>query len=234
MSDAAHYQGTLFPFLDSVTQVTKRKRVRRKEHKRTTVYLEKVRTGEYTKLCANCGATFTRRKRMGSETWSTMRHCSHACRCDPMRRFMKLASPEPNTGCWLWAGVAITGGYGHFSINGRSRSAHRASYELFRGKIPSGLVVCHTCDVRLCVNPDHLFVGTQSDNMRDAVAKGRLPSGEAHFSAVLTDRVVWCIRHSPWSAAEAAKMHKITRDRVNSIRAGIGWKHIKFGVNLPK
>lgn len=76
------------------------------------------------------------------------------------------------SGCWEWTGWRAHG-YGYFFHEGKDQRAHRVSYELFVGSIPDGLVVMHSCDNRPCVNPDHLSVGTQADNVRDMVAKGR-------------------------------------------------------------
>src|SRR3990167_3892348 len=82
--------------------------------------------------------------------------------------------PEPNTGCWLWTGATRYDGYGTRPWRGKtSAQAHRIAWEVFRGPIPDGLQVLHRCDVRCCVNPDHLFLGTQLDNMRDMIQKGR-------------------------------------------------------------
>lgn len=77
-------------------------------------------------------------------------------------------------GCWLWCGTRSTRGYGQFTILRKPSAAHRVAWELVRGPIPEGVDVCHHCDNPPCVNPDHLFIGTRSDNMRDAVRKGRL------------------------------------------------------------
>lgn len=80
--------------------------------------------------------------------------------------------PEPNSGCWLWIG-ALRAGYGNFWYKGKNESAHRVSWLLHNGKIPDEKCVLHKCDMPSCVNPDHLFIGTQRDNVIDAVSKGR-------------------------------------------------------------
>ena len=76
--------------------------------------------------------------------------------------------------CWLWEGTIRSKGYGSFKIRNKVYQAHRLSYNLFIGKIPDGLDICHKCDNPTCVNPKHLFVGTASDNMQDCANKGRL------------------------------------------------------------
>jgi hypothetical protein len=98
----------------------------------------------------------------------------------PIDRFMANVSPEPNTGCWLWLGYATSRGYARFNLGGhqgRHVPAYRFSYEAFVGPIPAGMLACHKCDVPQCVNPDHIFIGTQTDNMRDCAIKGRTAKG---------------------------------------------------------
>ena len=78
---------------------------------------------------------------------------------------------EPG-GCWIWM-AALTGGYGRFTVGRNLERAHRVSWKLHKGPIPEGLLVLHHCDIRSCVNPDHLFIGTPMDNTQDMWRKGR-------------------------------------------------------------
>ena len=88
-----------------------------------------------------------------------------------MDRFMKYV--EKTETCWLWKGCVNTNGYGAFKFCGRMLNSHRAMFNMVTKESSNGRIVCHTCDNPLCVNPDHLFYGTQKDNVRDMIAKGR-------------------------------------------------------------
>jgi HNH endonuclease/Sigma-70, region 4 len=95
--------------------------------------------------------------------------------CSDQCRFMYYV--EKTDTCWLWTGAKNRQGYGKVCYQGNTTTpAHRASYMIFKGEITNGLLVCHSCDVKACVNPDHLWLGTNSDNIQDMCKKGRNPS----------------------------------------------------------
>lgn len=99
---------------------------------------------------------------------------------DPKRRF--LTKINKTDSCWIWLAAKIPKGYGYFYNGHKNVGAHRYSYEIFKGKIPDGYHVCHSCDVPSCVNPDHLFIGTNNDNRQDSKNKGRTKKGKDHWN----------------------------------------------------
>lgn len=121
----------------------------------------------------------------------------------------KLSFPVTETGCWIWTGPDGAWGYGSVGIDYKQWRAHRASWHAFNGPIPDGLHVLHKCDVRLCVNPAHLFLGTHTDNMRDCLAKGRFYCGVRHQWAKLDEHAVRQIRAE--YALPGANQYQIAR-----------------------
>ncbi len=89
------------------------------------------------------------------------------------QRFWPKVSVTADTACWLWTGAFSSNGYGSIRIKQKGHNTHRIAWELMFGPIPAGMFVCHRCDVRGCVRPDHLFLGTSIDNIRDMMRKGR-------------------------------------------------------------
>ncbi|WP_422110163.1 HNH endonuclease signature motif containing protein [Bradyrhizobium elkanii] len=128
---------------------------------------------------------------------------------------------EVEDGCWIWKGAKYNYGYGKIQDQYRTRLVHRVSYELHRGTIPEGLCVCHRCDVPLCINPDHFFLGTRRDNAIDMRMKGRARGcrGEANRWTKLSDKDVAFIRSSNLSVKELAKQFGMSRGHLFQIRA---------------
>jgi len=143
-----------------------------------------------------------------------------------MDRFWDTVAPEPNTGCWLWMGFVQAQGYGTISYQGRDVRAHRLAYELFVGPIPEGLCVLHKCDVRICVNPDHLWLGTRQQNMADMVRKGRQVRGEKIHGAKLTwDKVREIRRRGATETATAlGREFGVSMSQASRIILGQKWR----------
>lgn len=140
-------------------------------------------------------------------------------------RLAALSIPEPNSGCLLWLG-RVDRGYGKIEFRGANWIAHRLSWCAHRGNISGGLFVCHKCDVRACVNPDHLFLGTPAENSADMVRKGRAPSGTRHYRTSLTENDVRYILRSPLGRRQLAKQFNLDEKNIGDIKSGAIWRHI--------
>jgi hypothetical protein len=143
-------------------------------------------------------------------------------------RFWALVPLElPKESCWPWRGFIDVNGYGIFQTNKVNHRAHRIILQL-RGIDLKGKVVCHKCDNKGCVNPEHLFVGTQLDNMRDAKIKGRMAHGSKHCRAVLNEEKVKAIRylHERGIGAEAmARIFGCSSNTIKHAYQGRTWTH---------
>jgi hypothetical protein len=197
----------------------------------------KKRRSDYqfgTKVCEVCGTVFSRPANWPAPAWRRTRFCSRDCSYIGKRRpkntldnFFDRIVPEPNSGCWLWIGYLNTYGYGKFRMAGRAYYAHRLSFEVAKGPIPTGLLVLHTCDTRCCVNPDHLYSGTEADNSRDAAERNRLPRGESHHGTNLTDDQVRQIRIDVGATANLANRFGVSSATIRKIRNGRTWGHVQ-------
>lgn len=143
-------------------------------------------------------------------------------------RFWSKAAPEALSGCWIWqAHIERRTGYGRFNHERRIVNAHRHAFQLARGSVPAGYEVCHTCDLRACVNPDHLFLGTHAENMRDMAHKGRGPHGDRSNLAVYAESTVVAIRLAVAGGApvaDAARRFGVPYRSAFRMVTGMTWK----------
>ena len=139
---------------------------------------------------------------------------------------------QSETGCWIWKG-SKRAGYGIMSRKGKTVTAHRVCYEAFKGEIPAGMVIRHSCDNPSCINPGHLFVGTQAENVADRELRGRRDvKGEQVGTAKLTEADVLNIKGSPLSASSLADKYGVHKTNIWAIRSGKSWKHLNSAIGL--
>lgn len=143
-------------------------------------------------------------------------------------RFWSKVAIIPEQTCWEWVGTIHHSGYGTIYVDDKSLRAHRLSWKIHNGPIPEGLLVCHTCDNRKCVRPEHLFLGTNADNNKDMFKKGRenKAKGTACRSTKLTEQQVKLIRYDPRPQSVIGKQYGISQNAVKLIKQRKNWKHI--------
>jgi hypothetical protein len=149
---------------------------------------------------------------------------------DIQDRFWSKVDKRGKDECWPWKGSKTNGGYGRFTLpNHIGTTAHRFSWSLKYSMPSPELEVCHKCDNRECVNPNHLFVGTPKDNALDKVSKGRQSRlhGETNPQAKLKEEQIKMIRSSTLGHSALAKELGVDYSRIYQIRNGKGWNHVK-------
>jgi hypothetical protein len=147
--------------------------------------------------------------------------------------FMSQVYPEPNTGCWLWAG-GLTKGYGQ--LNPKSHNgfqyAHRYSYFLHHGEFDRTKLLCHTCDVPACVNPDHLYLGTHKDNTRDIIERGNpnyaigTKNGQSKLNPNSVIKIREEFRNGNISKRALGVKYGVSHTTINDVIIGVNWSHV--------
>lgn len=150
-------------------------------------------------------------------------------RVDPAVRFMKYVSKTET--CWEWVGSKFPKGYGQFQVDYKPGQAHRWAWIFFKGEIPVGLHVCHKCDNRSCVNPEHLFLGTNEDNHKDKVFKGRQARWNTGGGAKWDDTHALTVHtfYKIWTSKSVADALGMSPTTVRDIARGKSWKGILDG-----
>lgn len=146
-----------------------------------------------------------------------------------VERFHKKYIIDENN-CWIWQGGTrgsdISKQYGRHFANGKSINAHRFSYSIHIGEIPEGIYVCHKCDVPLCVNPNHLFLGTHNDNMKDMVQKNRSYKGRGENKkgkSKLTNKQAYEIKNNKLSQSKLGKIYGVAQTTIGRIKRGVSY-----------
>lgn len=192
------------------------------------------RRDQVQRVCEVCGTRFRVWRNVAERGFG--RFCSRQCRYAGLKPKTQpvderlWARVQKTEACWLWQGMTSRKGYGLLRVDGRTVQAHRMAYELAHGAIPADLCVCHRCDTPRCVNPDHLFLGTHQDNVRDRNAKGRQARGESHSRAKLTAEQIRDIRaryaRGGISQRELAADYGLTKSGIAAIVSGRSWRHL--------
>ena len=142
-------------------------------------------------------------------------------------RFWGMVEVRNLDDCWLWTKYCDAKGYGRFRIGDSMQRSHRVSWTLCNGPILDGLHVLHQCDTPACVNPNHLYLGTNDDNTRDRCTRGRHRRGERVLHAKLTEEAVRHIRRKELRVSQYARLYGTSQPTITNIQLGNKWKHVQ-------
>ena len=171
-----------------------------------------------------CDSHYKRNRRYGDPTAGPRLRRRGITEAEAFATYMP--GPPPADGCWDWTGYTDPNGYGRFSLGGKHIPAHVAAHRIYIGPIPEGMHVLHACDRPICVQPKHIRIGTNSDNVADRMERNRQPRGIQVGRAKLTEEDVRWLRSVDLSNAEAAATLGVDRSTVSVIRSRHTWKHV--------
>lgn len=205
-------------------------------------------------VCNVCNRRFEREARsyrrglkLNTKYWYCSKECSHRDRSrlsseaktssDPLIRFWSKVDKKPGLGpdgtCWEWTS-SLKDGYGNFRVSrNRTTSAHIYSYEIHKGK-RNNLFVCHSCDNRKCVNPDHLWLGTIQDNVKDMMNKKRQAIGQSIHSTKLTQEIAYFIKFQRGNMTnkEIADIVNVLPCTISQVKNGRQWSYVAKETDL--
>lgn len=170
--------------------------------------------------CPSCGTELANFRGIGGH----VRHCNVTTE----QLFWLKVDKDGAGGCWLWLGYCQPDGYGQVGIDGSTLNSHRYLYEKVKGLVPDGLEIMHSCDVRNCVNPDHMSVGTDAQNVADKIAKGRIAWGEKcprrKLSEVQAREILALKGCGP--ASKYAGKYGVNQGAIHAIWRGASWAYL--------
>lgn len=197
------------------------------------VIVEKIKTRLWKCKC-DCGEYLN----VSTSQLGRIKHCQYSYKLDDEKYHQKLKKQFNNNynisgKCWNWNKYIQKYGYGSTGYRSKTMLAHRLSWVLFKGEIPTGLDVCHHCDNRKCVNPEHLFLGTASENVNDCFNKKRKShKGEKHPGAKLTEKEVkdiFKLREKGWTHQKIADKFCVKQTTISNILHRRLWSHVNIG-----
>jgi hypothetical protein len=188
------------------------------------------------KKCKHCKKFFEKNKKLSNKQYEKQKYCSRQCLADDIKFsaddskksfFQRVVKKED--GCHEWTGAKCEKGYGMFSVAGKKMRAHRAAWFFEHNQyVPDNLLACHKCDNPSCVNPDHLFLGTNKQNSDDKFSKGRefYHRGEKAASSKLKEKDVIFILTKNFSTRDLSKKFGVCESTIRAIKRRENWKHI--------
>jgi len=203
-----------------------------KSGKLTIINYSHSKNGKFWNVKCECG----NEKIVSTSHFNQKQFYPKSCGCSLYPKDYKqlfLNNVNKTDSCWIWKGKIKSNGYGIFSIKKKENYAHRLSYLIHKGEIPSGKFICHSCDNPPCVNPDHLWLGDALSNNQDRIKKGRIrikdirkKNGVLTENQILEIRKIYRFNERGFGSGILSKKYGVTTETILSIVKRKSWKHI--------